>query len=164
MPDGELGVLPTGQSAGRDERGRWLVPPPGNAARFQPGQSGNPTGLGNAYRQAIVDARKRSPAMVARMVELAELDNVDQDGKLSPLSRKTDPRVAIQAVDWLWVTAWGKDHASKASMIDTDKPGITIEQRRDEAMQTLQAAFERVLQASRAQEAEAGAIVIEPGE
>jgi hypothetical protein len=31
-------------------------------------------------------------------------------------------------------------------------------------MQTLQAAFERVLQASRQQEAEAQAIVIEPGE
>jgi hypothetical protein len=41
---------------------------------------------------------------------------------------------------------------------------LTIEQRRDEAMQTLQAAFERVLQASRAQEAEAQATIIEPGE
>jgi len=151
MPDGENRhgddnlLKPT-----RDQQGRWLpgVMPEG-ANRFPPGVSGNPGGKLGQYHDAMKLARSKSVAAVQRMVELAELDNVDQDGKLAPLSRRTDARVAAHATEWLWSIAWGK---TQPKALD-EAPGVTIEQRRDEAMATLQAAFERVLQASKAQAA-----------
>lgn len=145
----------------REANGRFLVPPP-NGNRWRKGESGNPHGAGDAYHAALKRVRARSSDIVERMVQLAELDNVDETGRLAPLSRGSDARVVASACQWLWECGWGKGRSPTHDV--TVETTLTIEQRRDEAMQTLQAAFERVLQASRAQEAEASAIVIESGE
>lgn len=130
----------------RNAKGQWLTKPAG-AKPFVKGQSGNPGGMTGDYHAAMKLARTKSKAVVERMVQLAELDSVDETGALAPLSHKADARVAAMASQWLWQVAWGKNGEQR--MPDDDKPGITIEQRRDEAMATLMAAFDRVLAASK---------------
>ncbi len=152
MTDSSMVELPSAEPR-RNERGQLMEAPSWLRPAWKKGDVPNPTGAGNAYHQAVKKARGYSPAMVDRMVELAELDNIGEDGKLAPLSRRTDARVALQATDWLWQCAWGKTRSP--SVGDDDKPGVTIEQRRDEAMAILQAAFERVIVASKAQEEQA---------
>lgn len=127
---------------------------------FQKGVAANPSGAGGEYHKALKLARTKSTAVVERMVELAELNNVEADGKLAPLSRKADARVAALASQWLWEVAWGKNRSPMTE--DPDKPGVTIEQRRDEAMATLMAAFDRVLAASKAQQEAAQPVEVAP--
>lgn len=134
-----------GSDAVRDSKGRWLIPPKSENL-WKPGQSGNPGGRTAAFAEAMRMARTVTPAGVKRMIELAELDNIDERGELARLSRHANPRVVAYCVDWLWSVAWGKPGNMASAEID-DKPGITIEQRRDEAMATLMAAFDRVLAA-----------------
>ncbi len=140
----------------RDGSGRWLagITPPG-ARPWQKGESGNPHGAGDAYHAALKHVRARSSDIVDRMIELAELNNVTPDGRLAPLTSRSDARVVASACQWLWECGWGKGRSPTHDV--TIETTASVEQRRDEAMQTLQAAFERVLTASRAQEAESAA-------
>jgi len=161
MPHDQLPPDGSGDGIKRDANGRYLVLPP-HARPWKAGQSGNPTGKTGQYAEIIRLARSKTLPALKRMVELAELDNVDQNGELSPLSRRADARVVAHAVEWLWSVAWGKPNGSPAQQPLDESPGITIEQRRDEAMATLQAAFERVLQASKAQAAREAAGETEP--
>lgn len=142
----------------RNERGQLMEMPHWNKP-FQKGVAANPSGAGGEYHKALKLARTKSVAVVERMVQLAELDEIEPDGKLSPLSRKADARVAALACQWLWECGWGK---TRSPSVDADdKPGVTIEQRRDEAMATLMAAFDRVLEASNRAPAEAAASTVE---
>ncbi len=142
--------------------GRWLTLPAAmREKQWKKGESPNPTGFAGAYQQSVRHVRNKSSDIIDRMMELAELGNVDADGTLKPLTRRADPRVVGMSCQWLWAVAWGKgDGAHKVG--SDDKPGVTIEQRRDEAMAILQAAFERVIVASKAQEEQAQ--VVEPAE
>src|SRR5438105_298403 len=61
--------------------------------KWQPGQSGNPGGLGGKYAEAMKLARVHSTKAVQRLVELMD----DEDG-----------RVAAVACQSIWEKAWGK--------------------------------------------------------
>jgi hypothetical protein len=111
----------------------------------------NPAGRGGLYQQALRLARDKSTAAVERMVQLAELDQVDEFGKLAPLSPDADPRVAALAAQWVFERAWGRVRDYDPTKV-AGEPPLTIEARRAEAMETLKAAFERVLAAQAPQE------------
>ena len=41
------------------------------------------------------------------MFELAELDAIDENGNLAPLTAKADPRIIYMASQWVYENAWG---------------------------------------------------------
>ena len=65
----------------------------GRLKPFQPGQSGNPSGKGGLYQEALKICRAASPAAARRLVELLD----------SP-----DDRVALLAAEKVLDRAWGK--------------------------------------------------------
>lgn len=74
---------------------------------WRPGQSGNPTGRGGDFKACQALCRSKSSAAAKRMVELAELDAIDENGELAPLSAKADPRIVMLAAQWVYERAWG---------------------------------------------------------
>lgn len=93
----------------RDERGRTLeLPPALRANLWQKGQTPNPGGRGGLYQEALQLSRKKSVAAMERMIQLAELNEIEPNGKLSPLSKNADPRVAAMCAQWVYERAWGK--------------------------------------------------------
>jgi hypothetical protein len=86
------------------------LPPALAANRWRPGQSGNPSGHSGAYGEAMQLARQAAPGAVQRLIELAELDRIDERGKLIPLSQlpDADRRVIAVACNALLDRAFGK--------------------------------------------------------
>jgi hypothetical protein len=73
--------------SGRDARGRTTVLPKALAERrWRPGQSGNPAGHTGEYGEVMKIARSYAPAAMHRLAELAELNQLDSEGYLVPLS------------------------------------------------------------------------------
>ena len=100
----EENLLPSG----RDARGRMTALPPALRARqWAPGESGNPGGRGGLYHEVQRLAREASPSAVQRLIELAQLDRVDEEGKLLPLTSDGRPppgrNDGVQHVDRTWV-------------------------------------------------------------
>jgi hypothetical protein len=95
--------------SGRDARGRMTTLPPALRARqWASGQSGNPSGRGGLYHEVQRLAREASPGAVQRLIELAQLDRVDEEGKLLPLTADADPRVVMMASSTLIERGFGK--------------------------------------------------------
>jgi hypothetical protein len=83
--------------------------PPALAANcWRPGQSGNPSGHSGEYGEAMRLARQAAPHAVRRLIELAEIDQVDDQGNLIPLSADADRRVVTVAANGLIDRAFGK--------------------------------------------------------
>jgi hypothetical protein len=85
--------------------------PPALAANcWRPGQSGNPSGHSGEYGEAIRLARQAAPWAVRRLIELAELDQLDDQGNLIPLKElpEADRRVVTVAANSLLDRAFGK--------------------------------------------------------
>jgi hypothetical protein len=85
-----------------------MLPPALAANRWRPGQSGNPLGHSGAYGEAMRLARQAAPNAVQRLIELAEIDQVDDQGNLLPLSKNADPRVVAVVATGLIERAFGK--------------------------------------------------------
>ena len=101
----EENLLPSG----RDARGRMTALPPALRARqWAPGESGNPSGGGGLYHEVQRLAREASPSAVQRLIELAQLDRVDEEGKLLPLTSDADHRVVMMASSTLIERGFGK--------------------------------------------------------
>ena len=61
------------------------LPPALAANRWRPGQSGNPSGHSGEYGEAMRLARQAAPRAILRLMELAALDRIDEQGNLIPL-------------------------------------------------------------------------------
>jgi hypothetical protein len=95
--------------AGRDARGRMTTLPVALRKNlWQPGQSGNPTGASGLHGEVIGLAREATPAAISRLREVAELDRLDENGNLLPLSAGADRRVVTVAATALIERGWGK--------------------------------------------------------
>ena len=95
--------------AGRNARGRMTaLPPVLRKNLWQPGQSGNPQGASGLYGEVIRLAREATPAAIARLKEVAELDRLDENGNLLLLSASADRRVVTVAANALIERGWGK--------------------------------------------------------
>ena len=81
------------------------IPAHGNGVLrpFQRGQSGNPSGKGGLYQEALRICREASPAAARKMVELMDSD---------------DERVALMAAEKLLERAWGKPREMPDAMLD----------------------------------------------
>lgn len=84
------------------------LPPALAANRWRPGQSGNPSGHTGEYGEAMRLARQAAPHAVRRLIELAEIDQVDDQGNLTALSTEADRRVVMVAANALIERAFGK--------------------------------------------------------
>ena len=86
------------------------LPPALAANRWRPGQSGNPSGHSGAYGEAMKLARQAAPDAVRRLRELAELDRIDEQGNLVPLTElpDADRRVITVACNALLDRAFGR--------------------------------------------------------
>jgi hypothetical protein len=84
------------------------LPPALRARQWAPGQSGNPSGQGGLFREVQRLAREASPGAVQRLIELAQLDRVDDEGKLLPLTSDADQRVVMVASSTLIERGFGK--------------------------------------------------------
>ena len=78
--------------------------------QFQPGQSGNPSGMSNSQRELFLEARslahQRGPGAIRRLGELA---GITPDGRWVPLDQlEIDPRVVYMASVALCERAYGK--------------------------------------------------------
>jgi hypothetical protein len=84
------------------------LPPALRARQWAPGQSGNPSGKGGLYHEMQRLAREASPGAVQRLIELAQLDRRDEEGKLLPLTSDADPRIVLMASSTLIERGFGK--------------------------------------------------------
>jgi hypothetical protein len=84
------------------------LPPALAASRWRPGQSGNPGGHSGLYGEAMKLAQQAAPWAVRRLLELAELDQIDDQGNLIALSAEADRRVVMVAANALIERAFGK--------------------------------------------------------
>ena len=84
------------------------LPPALRARQWAPGESGNPSGRGGLYHEVQRLAREASPGAVQRLIELAQLDRVDEEGKLLPLTLDADHRVVMMASATLIERGFGK--------------------------------------------------------
>jgi hypothetical protein len=87
-----------------------VLPPALAANRWRPGQSGNPLGHSGAYGEAMKIAQSYAPAAMHRLAELAELNQLDGEGNLVPLSDlpDADRRVIAVAANSILDRAFGK--------------------------------------------------------
>jgi hypothetical protein len=87
-----------------------VLPPALAANRWRPGQSGNPLGHSGTYGEAMKIARSYAPAAMHRLAELAELNQLDSEGNLVPLSDlpDADRRVIAVAANSILDRAFGK--------------------------------------------------------
>jgi hypothetical protein len=92
------------------------------ANRWRPGQSGNPAGHTGEYGEAIKIARSYAPAAMHRLAELAELNQLDGEGNLIPLSDlpDADRRVIAVAANSILDRAYGRPKAAEAEKDDMD--------------------------------------------
>jgi hypothetical protein len=86
------------------------LPPALAANRWRPGQSGNLSGHSGLYGEAMKLAQQAAPWAVRRLIELAELDQIDDQGNLTPLKElpEADRRVVTVAANSLLDRAFGK--------------------------------------------------------
>ena len=84
------------------------LPPALRARQWAPGESGNPSGRGGLYHEVQRLAREASPGAVQRLIELAQIDRVDEEGKLLPLTSDADHRVVMVASSTLIERGFGK--------------------------------------------------------
>jgi hypothetical protein len=86
------------------------LPPALAANRWRPGQSGNPSGHSGEYGEAMRLARQAAPRAMLRLMELAALDRIDEQGNLIPLHQlpEADPRVVAVAANSLLDRAFGR--------------------------------------------------------
>ena len=78
--------------------------------QFQPGQSGNPSGMSNSQRELFLEARSLAhqlgPGAIRRLGELA---GITPDGRWVPLDQlEIDPRVVYMASVALCERAYGR--------------------------------------------------------
>jgi hypothetical protein len=99
------------------------LPPALAANRWRPGQSGNPSGHSGEYGEAMKLARQAAPGAVRRLIELAELDQLDNQGILIPLKDlpEADRRVVTVAANSLLDRAFGRPKAFDPS-VDGGQP------------------------------------------
>jgi hypothetical protein len=99
------------------------LPPALAANRWRPGQSGNPSGHSGEYGEAMKLAQQAAPWAVRRLIELAELDQIDNQGNLIPLKDlpEADRRVVTVAVNSLLDRAFGRPKAFEPK-IDAETP------------------------------------------
>ncbi len=112
--------------SGRDARGRTTVLPKALAERrWRPGQSGNPAGHTGEYGEVMKIARTYAPAAMHRLAELAELNQLDCEGNLVPLSDlpDADRRVIAVAANSILDRAFGKPKAAEG---EKDNMGAQI--------------------------------------
>src|SRR5580704_14561730 len=74
------------------------LPPALAANRWRPGQSGNPSGHSGEYGEAMRLARQAAPRAILRLMELAALDRIDEQGNLIPLHQLPEPDHRVIAV------------------------------------------------------------------
>jgi hypothetical protein len=85
--------------SGRDARGRTTILPKALAdRRWRPGQSGNPAGHTREFGEVMKIARSYAPGAMHRLAELAELNQLDSEGNLVPLSELPDADRRVIAV------------------------------------------------------------------
>jgi hypothetical protein len=137
--------------SGRDARGRTTVLPPAlNERKWQPGQSGNPSGRGGLYRDVRRLCRDASPAAVKRMIQIAEIgaEDLDENGNPKPLSQRADIRAVEYACNWLLERGFGPpkpfDPAEETSPFGEFHPELLTPAQR----QFVQRALELIRQAS----------------
>src|SRR5208282_3347381 len=99
-----------------------VLPPALAANRWRPGQSGNPSGHSGSYGEAMKIARSYAPAAMHRLAELAELNQLDTEGNLVPLSDlpAADRRVIAVAANSILDRAFGKPKPAEAEKDDMD--------------------------------------------
>jgi hypothetical protein len=90
-------VINAGRSArgARDLRGRWLAKPPGAAASWSRGASGNPGGRTSAYAEMQRLARENTPEAAQILIDI--MRNPEEDS-----------RNRIVAIGMLFDRAWGR--------------------------------------------------------
>ena len=78
--------------------------------RWRPGQSGNVAGHTREYGEVMKIARSYAPAAIHRLAELAELNQLDSEGNLVPLSNlpDADRRVIAVAANSILDRAFGR--------------------------------------------------------
>jgi hypothetical protein len=105
------------------------LPPALAANRWRPGQSGNPSGHSGEYGEAMRLARQAAPRAILRLMELAALDRIDEQGNLIPLHQlpEADPRVVAVAANSLLDRAFGRPKQLLDDSKQDDPP--VIEQR-----------------------------------
>ena len=105
------------------------LPPALAANRWRPGQSGNPSGHSGEYGEAMRLARQAAFRAVLRLMELAALDRIDEQGNLIPLHQlpESDPRVVAVAANSLLDRAFGKPKPPLSESEQDDHP--TVERR-----------------------------------
>jgi hypothetical protein len=93
--------------------------------RWRPGQSGNPAGHTGEYGEVMKMARSYAPAAMHRLAELAELNQLDSEGNLVPLSDlpDVDRRVIAVAANAILDRALGKP---KAAEEERDDMGVRL--------------------------------------
>jgi len=123
-----------------EARSRHLQP-----YRFQPGQSGNPSGMSNSQRELYLEARglvhQLGPGAIRRLGELA---GITPDGRWVPLDQlEIDPRVVYMASVALCERAYGRprEYDPDQAMGRAQPGDIAPEERRRRALEEIEQAF-----------------------
>jgi len=126
--------------------------PPALAANvWKKGQSGNPKGKQAEYYEMQRIAREASPAAAKRLVEMAYLDAIDEDGNLAPLPINADRRIVSWAVDKLMERAWGKPKEyDPLTEKDPNKPKFDPRLLSPQQLDIVEYALKLMVQATRA--------------
>ena len=113
--------------------------------------------MGGLYHEVQRLAREASPSAVQRLIELAQLDRVDEEGKLLPLTSDADHRVVMMASSTLIERGFGKprdDYDPKAD--EPPRPRFNPALYTSAQLQQIEAAL-RIISAAQLAEAEAQA-------
>jgi hypothetical protein len=130
---------------------RAPLPPEMRAKMWQKGQSGNPGGKRPEYFEMQRIAREASPAAAKRLVEMAYLDAIDEDGNLAPLPINADRRIVSWAVDKLMERAWGKPKEyDPLTEKDPNKPKFDPRLLSPQQLDIVEYALKLMVQATRA--------------
>ncbi len=129
------------------------------------GAPGNPLGHSGAYGEAMRLARQAAPNAVRRLIELAEIDQVDENGNLLPLSKNADPRVVIVAANAVIERAFGKPKEYDPSKErDPNPPRFDPRLLTPEQLDLVEHALKLMVQATRAPNGPAEVGTGRPGE
>jgi len=110
-----------------------------------------PSGLKAEYFEMQRMCREASPAAAQRLIEMAYLNAIDEDGKLAPLPINADRRIVSWAVDKLMERAWGKPKEYDPSKEkDPNKPKFDPRLLTPQQLDIVEYALKLMVQATRA--------------
>ena len=96
-------------------------------------------------------ARQAAPNAVRRLIELAEIDQVDDQGNLLPLSKNADPRVVAVVSAGLIERAFGKSKMfDPKDELDPKRPRFDPRLLSPEQLDLVEYALKLMVQATRA--------------